>query len=930
VAELSGFSKMYRKWVARRSQAQRERLNRMDQRELMITLVEEEELEKLNKVSKLLYKIFVKPLKRTKSMKAALPQWVDYFTYFIALTYCGVCAWYTLSFSIYLNECGSCKCSIDTCGNDEFLEYNSEYPTCSTCPTSMISQGPDLDGDWLAVQWIQTVLITLVLGFFFTEPGAIMMKRAVVPFFANQMVMRERKRLGEQADMIMAIDEKVESKLVEGPVYIQKGDLSLKAKRKWKLGAAKVLAANEAGEGKIDLAKTAILVSKSKPGAAKAGGKVVPFDPESKDGASPENDGVEEMKEAMEGHVRCKLGCGKWLPEDDPFATEQHELEFCPERLVACSLQCGEVVSEKDRVLHEAAECQERNVQCKYCQRVMKEKRREAHESSMCPLLQMCRCGQHVLKEDYKLHQETSCPFRAQLCRFGCGRRVEELQRQIHETVECDMRIWECFCGEKLPFKDKELHETAQCPERVVTCAGCGSEMVEADRREHEADHCPERPWKCQCGVVVPFRKKNHHETKVCTDPIEACLNSCGFYGKRSERVQHEAKDCNLRMITCDCGIALQAKRLKKHQETECQERDITCSLCNVMIKAKDLESHTTSSCLQRVIPCRQGCGRAVPAAKIELHETKTCPERLVPCKICSKELPFRTLTAHEKSMCRVLPCPQCGLVMLKSDHEKHKDDCPKKLIHCNRCNDFFPITAFHAHEKSECPLRIVICERCGDALHANALSDHQANACLKRLVACRNGCGEKLEYQNKEVHETRTCKLATWMCQCGQTMRLFQRKTHLRQCRSYVECWERVLQKLVEGFGKGSLERRLAKLMSTRKIAPEIALCALGESHGDVKMAFKKLSNRAYYEEMKLVCEVCDIKRYVSAKRRKKKKTPEKTDRDESHAEEKGPRSFDPGSIDVLSAHDVKEDEKAEHQDATESDMKIEEAKLP
>ncbi|CAM9971154.1 unnamed protein product [Heterosigma akashiwo] len=232
----------------------------------------------------------------------------------------------------------------------------------------------------------------------------------------------------------------------------------------------------------------------------------------------------------------------------------------------------------------------------------------------------------------------------------------------------------------------------------------------------------------------------------------------------------------------------------------------------------------------------------------------------------------------------------------------------------------------FTAHERAECPRRVVTCDLCQEVLHADALQAHQAKECRNRVVKCRKGCGEKVKFQELELHETRLCQLTRWSCQCGAEVKLLQRKAHLRQCRAYIECWEGVLQRLVEAHGKGSLERRLARLMGARKVAPEIALCALGESSGDVKVAAQKLRNRAYYEEMKLVCEVCNIKRYVSAKKRskRKKKTQAAGSRVSSRPEgvvdgstaasghegsgEDQRRSYDPGAINVLDAADVKE----------------------
>ncbi|CAM9971290.1 unnamed protein product, partial [Heterosigma akashiwo] len=48
-----------------------------------------------------------------------------------------------------------------------------------------------------------------------------MVKRALLPYIANSMLIRERRRLGHDADLFAHIDDTVEKQLVGAPVIVQ-------------------------------------------------------------------------------------------------------------------------------------------------------------------------------------------------------------------------------------------------------------------------------------------------------------------------------------------------------------------------------------------------------------------------------------------------------------------------------------------------------------------------------------------------------------------------------------------------------------------------------------------------------------------------------------------------------------------------------------
>jgi len=101
----------------------------------------------------------------------------------------------------------------------------------------------------------------------------------------------------------------------------------------------------------------------------------------------------------------------------------------------------------------------------------------------------------------------------------------------------------------------------------------------------------------------------------------------CGWEGEFS-RVQNHLKDCDFQIITCKfgCGRIEQRKILKKHEESECELREVKCEFCKSAIKFKLIQYHLEtqcSKCPNTIIACeytKYGCQLKFKRSEKENH----------------------------------------------------------------------------------------------------------------------------------------------------------------------------------------------------------------------------------------------------------------------------------------------------------------------
>ncbi|CAM9205474.1 unnamed protein product [Chrysoparadoxa australica] len=822
VKDLGRFDRIKKRFKLKKEQDQAQRISKLTKEEHFLLQAQEAEVAKLSKAAQLVYKSVLNPLKQSAhETKMLWPDWISYLVYAIGTVYCTFCGYYVLMFSILLNKCSACPCGADTCGTfDAGDDTSTDLDTCMTCPEAMAGSGDNQAG-----AWVQSLIITFCIGFVFSEPATIFVKRAVMPVIAGMFVF---KNIGPDKFM-GAIQSKAET------LKLGKDGKEVKEKSSGR-GRASILPFEGddmiEGDGRVTEATTKVEIAEEKP--------------------------AEEP---------CRLGCGAEMKDRSALI---HEEEECPERMVACPLNCQVPVKAKDLQEHLASSCREREVKCEFCSTSVKAKNLEAHKAATCPMLRLCRCGVHVLRSAFNEHKETECPYRMVKCPLGCGVEMEEITQEVHKQMQCAMREWTCICGSTMPFKDKAHHEQHACQERISLCERCGEEMMEADRHEHMEELCPLRPVKCDCGATVTAQDKAYHMRYECKNPSSPCLYGCGFMGKQAARLQHEELQCPLRPIIHSCGDQVLAKDLSAHEANACEQRELICKDCSNKVKACNMEEHTAYHCLERPVPCSLFCGKTLPLSKLAAHVDLECRNRPWTCKTCGLTLRASGREAHEKSRCTTSSCSHCGRIVMQQELAEHEENCMQRPKPCSLCHMQVPKHAMPEHDKQHCPGRKLKCPDCGTDVAASALPEHRKETCPERFVMCGRGCGQRVRASGLHLHEARLCLLNTWTCQCGESVKMVQRHKHLRDCHTYRTCWDSVLEKLVEGRDKKKLEQLIAKVMKARKCSPAVALCALSECHGDARQAVEKLKKKAYQEEMKLVCEACNVHRYVSAQRKR------------------------------------------------------------
>jgi len=90
---------------------------------------------------------------------------------------------------------------------------------------------------------------------------------------------------------------------------------------------------------------------------------------------------------------------------------------------------------------------------------------------------------------------------------------------------------------------------------------------------------------------------------------------------------------CGIVTVPCpykNCLMLVQRRDLEKHQAT-CEERLVSCELCNVTYAFKNTSDHK-KVCPQYKSPCPKGCGQLIANQNRKIHLQIECPELEVSC----------------------------------------------------------------------------------------------------------------------------------------------------------------------------------------------------------------------------------------------------------------------------------------------------------
>ncbi|CAH2079049.1 unnamed protein product [Thlaspi arvense] len=155
------------------------------------------------------------------------------------------------------------------------------------------------------------------------------------------------------------------------------------------------------------------------------------------------------------------------------------------------------------------------------------------------------------------------------------------------DTVECRN------CKHSIPSRSIALHEV-YCSRHNVVCKhpGCGIVLRVEEAKNHL--HCE------KCGQALqPTEMEKHlkvfHEPRTC---------GCGIVLEKEQMVQHQARDCPLRLIACRfCGDMVEAGN----------------SAADARDRMRGMSEHE-SACGSRTAPC-DSCGRSVMLKEMDIHQ---------------------------------------------------------------------------------------------------------------------------------------------------------------------------------------------------------------------------------------------------------------------------------------------------------------------
>ena len=190
--------------------------------------------------------------------------------------------------------------------------------------------------------------------------------------------------------------------------------------------------------------------------------------------------------------VICDWGCGDWVQMGQE--QQDHQMNFCSQRIVECALHCGVRMTESEwlsipPVIRDIEAEENENFSQGAQHGSMERKkgpepiqtRQEIHETSECRKRMVAcpnKCLEWVTAEKLEYHMEEMCVKRAAKpieCRLGCGKMfggiVESMieaedERIHHEDDECEFRRVQCtwknqdgsYCAAQICATERDAH----------------------------------------------------------------------------------------------------------------------------------------------------------------------------------------------------------------------------------------------------------------------------------------------------------------------------------------------------------------------------------------------------------------------------------------------------------------------------------------
>ena len=107
---------------------------------------------------------------------------------------------------------------------------------------------------------------------------------------------------------------------------------------------------------------------------------------------------------------------------------------------------------------------------------------------------------------------------------------------------------------------------------------------------------------------------------------------------------------------------------------------------CSWKGKLKDIDDHLRQ-CPYQILSCTNGCGKNIERKQLQHHLENDCPKRLIKCQYCNEEDIYQVITGDHRKVCPQHPirCTNegCDQKVPRSQMIAHKETCPKENISC-------------------------------------------------------------------------------------------------------------------------------------------------------------------------------------------------------------------------------------------------------
>ena len=194
------------------------------------------------------------------------------------------------------------------------------------------------------------------------------------------------------------------------------------------------------------------------------------------------------------------------------------------------------------------------------------------------------------------------------------------------------------------------------------------------------------------------------------------------------------------------------------------------------------------AECGEVLLLCAVGCGLSIPRNEIAVHESDECPQRLVRCERCNEPVPLESIPQHHINDLECDNCHfcthDCGELVLDSGKTTHDTYCGYFPLLCDvGCDQLIQRSELRVHESDECPRRLVECERCNEELPFEVLAEHHINdrEC-ENCHLCDQGCGGLVLDVDAAEHNQHNCSHRSVDCpMCEEELQHHQLEAHLQ-----------------------------------------------------------------------------------------------------------------------------------------------------